>query len=182
LELSKRKGAVNYASTLKLLHSETGIYCLFRCEDKKITSTFKEDFADLWTEDVVEIFFWTDESAAIYFEYELSPLNYELPILIPNFKGDFLGWQPWHYEGERKTRHETQIQRDATGNPVSWTAEVFIPYVLLKPLVNVPPKQGQPWRMNAYRIDHDEGHSTWSWVPVSTNFHDYERFGTLKFE
>ena len=182
LDLSKRSGDVAYASTLKLLHSEKGIYCLFRCEDKTITATFTSDFSNLWTEDVVEIFFWTDESAPIYFEYELSPLNYELPILIPNFNGHFLGWQPWHYEGDRKTRHETKVQRDAAGNPVSWTAEVFIPYVLLTPLMNVPAKPGQPWRMNAYRVDHDKGHATWSWVPVTTNFHDYKRFGTLKFE
>jgi hypothetical protein len=180
--LTQRKGAVSYPSTLKLLHSEKGIYCLFRCEDKKITATFTEDFANLWTEDVVEIFFWTDESAPLYFEYELSPLNYELPILIPNFKGDFLGWRPWQYEGERKTRHATHIENDASGNPTAWTAEIFIPYILLKPLMNVPPKPGQPWRMNAYRVDHDNGHTSWSWVPVLTNFHDYERFGTLKFE
>jgi hypothetical protein len=60
------------------------------------------DFLDLWNEDVVEAFFWTDESNPIYFEYELSPLNYELPILVPNNKGKFLGWLPWHYEGIAK--------------------------------------------------------------------------------
>ena len=58
-------------------------------------------FADLWTEDVVEIFFWPDEEMPVYFEYELSPRNYELPILVPNKAGSFLGWRPWKYEGER---------------------------------------------------------------------------------
>src|SRR5262245_32662678 len=80
--LSKRRGKMNYKTQFKVLYSEKGIYCLFTCEDSKITSTLKEDFADIYNEDVVEVFFWTDESTPIYFEYELSPTNYELPIIV----------------------------------------------------------------------------------------------------
>ena len=40
--------------------------------------------------DVFEVFLWTDEKQPIYFEYEISPLGYELPILVPNFGGKFL--------------------------------------------------------------------------------------------
>ena len=36
---------------------------------------------DLWNEDVFEVFLWTDERYPVYFEYEISPLNHELPIL-----------------------------------------------------------------------------------------------------
>lgn len=182
IPLLKRRGKVDYDTRAKLLYSDTGIYGLFSCQDKKITATFKEDFADLWTEDVIEIFFWPDESMPIYFEYELSPLNYELPILVPNMDGDFLGWRPWHYDGPRKTRHATHINRDSNGNATGWLGEFFIPYALLKPLMNVPPKSGSAWRMNMYRVDHDQGNSAWSWKPVQTNFHDYERFGVMKFE
>lgn len=172
---------ISYGTKIKLLYSDSGIYCLYSCEDKKITSTLKEDFADLWTEDVVEAFFWTDEKTLIYFEYELSPTNYELPILVPNFHGDFLGWRPWHYEGNRKTKHTTHINKrdDAVD---SWTAEFFIPYTLLKPMQNVPPQKGTKWRANFYRIDHDNGDTEWSWQLTRTNFHDYERFGTIIFE
>lgn len=182
IQLQKRKGSSNYTTRAKLLYSDTGIYGLFSCQDKKITATFKEDFSDLWTEDVVEIFLWTDESMPIYFEYELSPFNYELAILVPNMDGDFLGWKPWRYEGGRKTRHATHINRDANGNATEWLGEFFIPYALLKPLKNVPPKKGSTWRINMYRVDHDQQHTSWSWKPVLTNFHDYERFGLVRFE
>ena len=40
---------------------------------------------------------------------EISPFNHELPILIPNFGGQFLGWRPWHYERDRVTRKATSI-------------------------------------------------------------------------
>jgi len=182
LQLPKRKGSANYGTKAKLLYSDNGIYTLVVCEDKIITATLKEDFTDLYNEDVVEIFFWTDESTPLYFEYELSPLNYELAILVPNFDGDFFGWTPWHYEGARKTRHATKIVSDDEGSITSWTAEIFIPYTLLKPLANVPPEPGTQWRINLYRIDYDNGSTSWTWKPVKTNFHDFQRFGTIRFE
>ena len=173
-----------YETQVKILYSDTGIYCLFRCGDTKITATLKEDFLDLYNEDVVEVFFWTDETVPIYFEYELSPLNYELPILVPNVKGSFVGWRPWHYEGLRKTRHGTFITKakSNTDSVVSWTAEFFIPFSLLRPLSNVPPQKGARWRANFYRLDYDRGQERWSWQPIRKNFHDFERFGTLLFE
>ena len=173
---------IPYQTQVKMLYSDSGIYCLYRCEDNKITATIKEDFLDLWHEDVVEAFFWTDESVPIYFEYELSPLNYELPLLVPNLKEKFLGWRPWHYEGSRRVRHATHINKK--GNDItSWTAEFFIPYSLLTPLNNVPPQKGSRWRANFYRIDYDNGESSWEWQKVrKENFHDYELFGQLLFE
>jgi len=177
----KDSSPVTYKTQFKVLYSDSGIYCLYNCEDKKITSTLRGDFLDLWHEDVVEAFFWTSENLPIYFEYELSPLNYELPILIPNNKGDFMGWLPWHYTEERKTRHATHVKKNGE-TVISWSAEVFIPFTLLKSLQNVPPQRGTRWRANFYRIDHDNGSSYWYWQPTRTNFHDYERFGTLVFE
>jgi hypothetical protein len=173
---------IPYRTQVKMLYSDSGIYCLYRCEDNKITATLKNDFLDLWNEDVVEVFFWTDEATPIYFEYELSPLNYELPILVPNNKGKFLGWRPWHYEGNRRTKHATHINKN--GDAItSWTAEFFIPYALLTPLNNVPPQKGTRWRANFYRIDRDNGESSWEWQKVrKENFHDYELFGQLVFD
>lgn len=171
---------VNYSTEMRVLYSDTGIYCMFKCEDKKITATLKEDFADLYREDVVEVFFWPDESVPVYFEYELSPLNYELAIMVPNYNGRFFGWRPWHYEGNRRTRHATNISKkegDAT-----WTAEMFIPYALLQPLIAGTPAKGDRWRANFYRLDYDNGNTRWAWQPIRTNFHDYERYGTIVFD
>lgn len=182
ITLPKRnKTGVYYQTKFKLLYSDSGIYCLYYCEDKKITATLKEDFADLYDEDVVEAFFWTDEETPLYFEYELSPYNFELPIIVPNNKGYFFGWLPWHYEGNRKTKHAAHIQKEGDST-VAWTAEFYIPFALLKPLKNIPPKSGTKWRANFYRIDYDSKTSYWSWQLTRTNFHDYEKFGTIVFE
>jgi hypothetical protein len=174
-----------YDSRFKMLYSKTGLYFLMEGTDRKLTATMNEDFMDLWKEDVFEVFLWTDERYPVYFEYEISPLNRELPILIPNFGGQFLGWRPWHYERDRLTRKATSI----VGGPKrpraaiqGWRAEFFIPYALLRPLQNVPPKPGARWRANVYRMDYDEGRrAQWEWAHVEKSFHEYERFGDLLF-
>lgn len=181
VNLHHRKGNKTYSSKFKILYSENGIYCLYVSEDSLITSTLREDFADIYNEDVVEVFFWPNENSNIYFEYELSPHNYELPILVPNYEGKFLGWRPWHYEGERLTKHAASIQT-TNGKTTSWIAEFFIPYKLLSPLQNVPPKSGTIWRANFYRIDYDDNTSQWSWMATRKNFHDYEKFGKIIFD
>ena len=183
--LPRRTGASGPEQTrIKILYSDSGIYCLYHCADKKITATLTTDFADLYNEDVVEAFFRSDDNVPLYFEYELSPLGYELPLLVPNIKGDFLGWLPFHYAGDRKTRHAAHISRSGNGDSVvSWTAEFFIPYALLKPMTHVPPHSGTRWKANFYRIDYDQGVVTWQWNLVRNEmFHDYERFGTIVFD
>jgi hypothetical protein len=183
IPLSRIKGSSLYKTSVKLLYSDKGIYALYHCEDKKITATLQEDFVSLWREDVIEMFFWTDENFPIYLEYELSPLNYELVILVPNLNGQASGWTPWNYKGQKKTRKATHILQDDNGKPTSWTGEFFIPYALLRPLQNVPPKKGTQWRANIYRIDYDEPESSyWSWQPIQESFHEFEKYGTFVFD
>lgn len=174
---------------VKLLYSDQGMYFLFKCEDQKVTATLQEDFAALFKEDVIEVFLWPDQSVPVYLEYEISPLNYELAILIPNMNGRTSGWRPWHYDGKRKVQHATSVQggEKKSHAPIkSWMAEFFIPYALLGSLVAEPPTAGTQWRGNFYRIDYDDGYTTWTWQKTTHgkagNFHEYKKFGTLVFE
>ncbi|MBI2825168.1 MAG: carbohydrate-binding family 9-like protein [Planctomycetia bacterium] len=184
----RRRGTAGaeYLSRVKMLYSPTGLYVLFDGEDRKLSAALRDDFSDLWKEDVFEFFFWPDERQSVYFEYEISPLGTELPILIPNFDGKFLGWRPWHYEGNRKIQKATTVTGGAKETDAAitgWRAEVFVPYELLRPLLNVPPKPGRRWRANFYRMDYDENkQSGWDWARVGASFHEFQEFGTLLFE
>src|SRR5437764_4679865 len=119
-----------YETRVKVLDSQERLYVLMDATHRKLTATMTRDFDNLWTEDVFEVFLWPDERHPVYFEYEISPLNVELPIIIPNLDGRAYGWRPWHYDGPRKTRKATA----ASGGPLKsggaitgWTAEGFIP-------------------------------------------------------
>ena len=185
ITIQKSSAGIAFATRIKVLYSERGLYFLFFCEDQKITSTIKEDFGALYNEDVVEVFLWPDESVPLYFEYEVSPLNFELPILVPNLNDRFYGWKPWNYEGDRKIKHATSAQggkKESNEQVKSWVAEFFIPYKLLQPIVTGTPKSGDRWRGNFYRIDYDKDYATWSWQKTSGSFHEYKKYGTLQFE
>jgi hypothetical protein len=171
---------------MKTLYSDKGIYFLFDFLDKKLTSKMNADFLDLWTEDVVEVFIWPEESSPVYFEYEISPLGFELPLLISNDQGELLRWMPFHYEENRKVLHATAVrggEKKSMAPVKAWTAEFFFPWKVMRPLNNNVPKSGTRWRANMYRVDYDDNNrNSWTWQPVTKNFHDYERFGTLIFE
>ena len=179
---------VSYTTRLKILYSDTGMYFLFENEDAVLTATMDEDFMELWHEDVVEIFLWPyEEDPVAYFEYELSPLNYELPLLISNDNGNLAHWQPYSnsYRGDRKVRHHTSVsggEKESGASVDQWMAEIFLPFDLLRPLKNISPESGTRWRANFYRIDYDKGQTLYAWQPIDRTFHEYEKFGTIVFE
>jgi hypothetical protein len=179
------KDTIGYETKVKVMYSPTGIYFLYYCQDGKLTTTMKADNLNLWEEDVVELFLWTSEDFPVYFEYEISPMNFELPIIVPNYKGKFLGWLPWKYNGDKKVIHATSAAGGTkkSGSAVSaWIAEFYIPYKLLEPLPKVPPVSGTKWRANMYRIDYDKGAAHFAWQRTSRSFHEYNSFGTFVFE
>jgi hypothetical protein len=183
----RTKSDLKFQTRAKTLYSKTGMYFLVECQEKTLTASLMGYMKDLWDEDVVEVFLWTDEKYPLYFEYEISPLNQELVLMVPNFNGDFLGWIPWHYDQEnRQVKHMTSVKggKKESGAAIdSWSSEFFIPFDLLEPLKNVPPKPGMEWRMNIYRMDYDSGKRvTWEWKPIDKTFHEFEKFGRIIFE
>jgi len=180
------EGGKKYESKFKILYSATGLYVLFSGEDDKITSAYKNDFDNLFNADVFEVFFHPDISEPVYFEYEISPLNKELVLLILNRNGKFGGWIPWHYEDKNKVVKNVNInggQMESGASIKSWTAELFFPYRILNPLMNVPPVSGMRWNANFCRLDYDSGKMIkWSWSPIEKSFHEFQKYFSIQFE
>jgi hypothetical protein len=176
--------SVRYDTRAKMLYSATGLYFLFSCQDSVLSASLQADFLDLWNEDVVEVFLQPDPARAAYLEYELSPLNFELPISIRNENGVLNSWIPFHYGGDRQTRHASTVQggeRKPHAVASGWKAEFFIPFRLMH-LLTEPPSSGTHWKTNLYRIDYDHGETLFSWKPTNGNFHEYDKFGELIFD
>lgn len=181
------EGGKEYVSRFKIQYSSTGIYVLFNGTDDKITTTYDEDMGDLYNGDVFEVFFHPNSNVRSYFEYEVNQLNKELILLLTNSNGKSYSWVPWHYENNRRLRKVVKvIGGDAKSGATikSWTAEVFFPNELLALLPNTPPKSGEVWNANFYRLDYDSGKMIkWSWSPtIKKSFHELENFGQIKFE
>jgi hypothetical protein len=187
ISLTPFGGSATFATKIKALYSSKGVYFLFDCEDQKLTSTILEDGGALFDEDVVELFLQPDESQRLYLEYEVSPLDKQLLLLVPNDGRHFFGWVPQpHLEADRLPRHATSIRggtREPHAKVTGWSAEIFVPYLLMIGLGNVPPKKDTVWRGNFYRIDYDEKPRTYfSWCrDTGRIFHDFKHFGWLRF-
>jgi hypothetical protein len=178
-----------YQTRAKLLWSSLGIYGFFDCEDSILTCTYTDAdvFEEIYKEDVAEIFLWPDQSQGIYFEYEISPLGMELPLIVPNTGGEFHGWTPFLARGKRKIDSATKIwggEKTPMAAAGRWTAEFFIPYALLIGLSNCPPKKNARWKGNLCRIDYDHGQVSYYSMSVETSnrFHTIDKYATFVFK
>lgn len=180
-------GRLDHRTRTKVLWSRRGLYVLWDCVDRRIDCSLAADDADLFTEDVAELFLWTCERHPVYFEYEISPLGFQLPIAVINDgHGRFHGWRTWKEDGPRAIRRATAVRGGSKAPGAActgWTAEVFIPFRLLHGLVDGRPQPGTRWRANIYRIDvAGRQPSHWAWSPASgDDFHTLAGFGTLLF-
>jgi hypothetical protein len=180
------EGGKEYKTKFKILYSSTGVYVLFNSDDEKIGTEYKNDFENLFTADVVEVFFHPEPAQTTYFEYEISPLEKELVLLIMNTKGGFGSWMPWHYEDKKKVIKKVSIgggEMKSGASIQSWSAELFFPYQLLSGFLNTPPVSGTRWNANFCRLDYDTGKQImWSWSPVEKSFHEFRKYYSLQFE
>ncbi|WP_191378905.1 carbohydrate-binding family 9-like protein [uncultured Flavonifractor sp.] len=177
-------GPLAYPTSVQCLYSNTGLYVRFLCRDRRLTCTCMEDMGSLYLEDVTEFFLWPCEELPVYFEYELSPLNRELCLLVCN-TGDYYGWMPFEYTGGRQTRHYARAEEGQAlplSDCTSWQCGVYLPYALLEGLCR-PPRPGDHWRANFFRIDYDGEEPThFAWDPdTGKEFHQFRRFGTILF-
>ncbi|MDX2226321.1 MAG: carbohydrate-binding family 9-like protein [Verrucomicrobiae bacterium] len=176
-----------YATRARLLYSDRGLYVQIECQDPLLTAHPRGDFESLYLEDVAEVFLQPDPGSPVYFEYEISPFGAEAPLLISNNGNSLSGWTPWKYGGRKKTAKAVSVRggRARPGEKIEgWSAEVFIPYLLLEGLKGCPPSSGQSWRGNVTRIDYDNGKNhffSWATLP-RPNFHNPPLFGRLVFE
>lgn len=179
-------GGTDRETWVRMLWSQQGIYIRIDCVDEKLAGAGDQNFGDLYTGDVVEIFLHPHRETPVYLEYELSPLDAELPLLVCNSGSSFHGWLPFHYDGPRRAVHCTQVWggeklRDApcTG----WRAECFLPFALLEGVLKKQPVSGDVWYGNVFRIDYG-GQETdrYALFPAcKTDFHDVRFFEPLTF-
>ena len=172
-------------TNFKILYSSTGLYVLFNGADEKITSPFNNDYDLLYQGDVFEVFFHPNPSSPLYFEYEVSPLNKELVLLVSQSGKKFTRWRPFGPE-DKKIIKKVNIRggKMASGSKTQgWTAELFFPYEVLGPMITEGPASGTRWNANFCRLDYDTGNMIkWSFSPIKVSFHEIQSYLPIQFE
>lgn len=179
-----------FATEVRVLYDDTCLYVAFDCEDDYVWGTVTEREGPIWEEECVEIFVNPGNTAHQYYEINISPKGtlFDACILNPRTPAQpglaFVGLPEWNAEGLR-TAVAIQGEADRPGKAQSWQAVFAIPHSALIGAPHCPPRRGDRWRINFYRIDSPQrgqrDHYAWS-APGVAAFHRPWDFGTLLFE
>jgi hypothetical protein len=141
---------------------------------------------------VVEVFLDPDRSGRDYYELEISPANVVCDVRMVSPSPDKKMDLAWNLEG-LETR--VRVDKDGVGTATGWTATAFLPWSGFSPLpsarkIALPPKAGDAWRFNVFRIDRPGGkaapekdavEAAWS-KPSGESFHEPSVFRDFLFE
>ena len=195
---------VDFSTNAKALYTDDALYLAFDAKDKDIRTVFTKRDDKLWEQDCIEVYLNPDGDSGSYWELQISPGDSADPNNPPIFDAYFEKHrQPaWEIAKNRTLEGlEARIVRKGSLNSkgkdrdTGYTLEMKIPFatidktpgaIELIKLPNKPPKQGDTWRMNFFRVDHNlkgEKKSTRhaAWSPAGGDFHNLEAFGTLEF-
>lgn len=164
----------------RLLWDDTYLYIAFDVEDENIWATMKTRDEHLWHEEVVEVFVQPDPAHPAYVELEVNPLGTMLDIFLLDRR------KPLPYASWNSSRLQWAVQVDGTvdGEPGDrgWTCEIALPHEDLATAPHVPPRPGDRWRLNLYRVEERPARAGLAWSPTRANdFHLPDRFGEIVF-
>jgi len=180
-----------YETRFRALWSADGLHLRFDATDPDPWHTMTKKDEHLWEEEVVEIFLDLDRSGRQYYELEINPAGVVCDLRMispwPDKKGDI----DWNLEG---LLAQVQPLTDQGGRKAGWTATAFLPWTGFSSLpsaqgVALPPRPGDAWRFNVFRIKRPGGpkepakdavFAAWS-PPSSPSFHDPAAFRPFVF-
>ncbi len=179
-------------STVKFLWDDQYLYAAFFCEDPDAWATYTKEDDPLWEEEVVELFIDPDGNGSSYYEVEYNPVNARVDLIAINTgqrkNGSIQGWFEWDY---KNMLNAVYVRGDGLKEGTKdefWTVEIAVPFEDMWELQQIPPKDGDTWRLNAYRIERGKSGKTpgddWyaAFSPtLRGSFHTPWRFGTITF-
>ena len=154
-----RWGPTRYETAFRALWDDSGLHLRWDATDPNPWHTMTERDQHIWDEEVVEIFIDPNHSGRDYYELEINPVNVVCDLRMVSPWPDIEGDIDWDLEG-LETRVHTRT--DADGETTGWTATAFLPWDGLRSLpsareVPLPPKPGDEWRFNVFRIERPGG-------------------------
>ncbi|MGQ9733084.1 MAG: carbohydrate-binding family 9-like protein, partial [Candidatus Zipacnadales bacterium] len=182
-----KRGHPTYPTRAKVLWDDENLYVGFEAEDPDIWSEHTQRDGPLWEGEVCEVYVDPDSDGREYLEFEVNPLNTVIDLKIPR-EEDGTPLQvsvatKWNAEGWRTAVAVEGEVQNRTDRDRSWSVEMAIPLTNFAPLGGPPPKVGDTWRLQLYRIDRSntlKEPEFSSWSPTDT-FHRPSQFGRLTF-
>lgn len=171
-------------TTARLLYDDQSLYVAFDVEDPDVWGTLRERDDPIYTQEAVEVFLDANGDGKTYDEIEVSPNNTLFDAYFPARRMDMdLSWD----SGVRSAAKVNGTLNDPSDRDQGWTVEMQIPIQRLAEVPNVPPRSGDRWRFNLYRLEMHGREPTkgegMAFSPLYVgDFHNLLRFGWLVFD
>jgi len=186
-------GPDRFLTTCRALWTDEALVVRFDARDEHPWHVHARRDDSLWDEEVVEIFLDPSGSGANYAEVEISPANVVCDLQVASPWPALASDKTWDWAG-LETRVHHRPAPDAPGH-VTWQAIAWMPWDGLRSLagaaaVRLPPRTGDRWRMNVFRIkrpggpgDRERGaiYAAWSVPTEGPSFHVPDAFRDLVF-
>jgi hypothetical protein len=134
----------------------------------------------LWHEEVVEVFLQADTRVPNYIELEVNPLGTLLDIYLLDRRKN-LPYESWNSAG---LRWAVRVDGSVDGRPGDrgWSCEIALPLEDVATAPHLPPRPGDRWRMNLYRVESRPEALGLAWSPtMEGDFHVPSMFGEITF-
>jgi len=185
--LADGEGQPQLPTEVRACWDSSYLYVAFVCVDTDIWGTLRQRDDPLYEEEVCEAFLSSGGDVTKYYEFNFSPHNvvFDAKVECPE-SGDrrFMKNDPtWDCQGLRSAVQVVGTLDDHSDVDERWTVEVALPFSEIG-RQGQPPRDGETWRANFYRIDRaGEGeYSCWSpTLADPPNFHVPGRFGRFVF-
>ena len=166
----------------RLVYDDANLYVAFDVEDPDLWGTLRKRDDPIYEQEVVEVFLDANADGRTYNELQVSPHNVIFDAYFPaRRQGMDLSWD----SGMKTAVKVRGTLDDASDKDGGWMVELQIPFARLAEVPSVPPKAGDRWRFNLYRLEHhgrrDVEGQAFSPLFIG-DFHALPRFGWLVFQ
>lgn len=171
-------------TTVRLLWDDENLYVAFWAEDGDAWGTFRKKDDPIYNEDACEIFIDADGDGATYNELQVSPHNVNFDASFVSRRSDLAKAMQWESGMQTAVFVKGSLDDDSDRDEY-WSAEMRIPLKGLTQVPRLPPRPGDRWRFNAYRLEHLRRRTQIEGQAFSPlfvgDFHALPRFGWLVF-
>jgi hypothetical protein len=152
-------GTAPFATRFRALWTASALYVRFDADDTSPWFTMLRRDANLWEEEVVELFVDPAGRGVDYYELEISPANVVCDLRVrtpyPRLQSDAA-----FDLADLET--DVTLYGEGPDRAPGWVATAAVPFAGLRALpvpgdVRLPPASGDAWRFNVFRIKRPNG-------------------------
>lgn len=170
----------------RFLWDDLNFYIGFRCADDDVWSFSQVNDQPLYKGDVVEVFVRPTTDKLRYYEFVIAPNGAIFDARYPSRGAGLSGrFVPWNSDAAISTTI-AGTDGDYEDDDDGYVVEAAIPLSVFAE--SERPRPGRQWQVGAFRYDYSKSYEdvlmlmSIPRVDPNLGFHDYERYGALRFE